>query len=213
MDQAKFKEIYDNNLWLSSESKSGTGSTLEATKEIRPWLLDVCSKYKINSLLDYGCGDFNWMKNLSATFNKYVGMEIVDALVVENREKYGSFSNVVFSSSTPEMFDIYLAQPFDAILVRDVLVHFSDQHVTEFLEKVYKSGIKYMFATNFLGKGNNNNIETGWWRDMCLMNPPFNLVNPIETVVCYSEPFSVSDAQGTRFDKTLAMWEIKSMYK
>jgi hypothetical protein len=70
-----------------------------------------------------------------------------------------------------------------------------------------------MFATNFLGKGHNNDIETGWWRDMCLMNPPFNLNNPIETIVCYSEPFVINEAQGTRYDKTLSMWEIKTMFK
>ena len=213
MDQAKFKEIYDNNLWLSSESKSGTGSTLVATKEIRDGLYDIFLNYEIDTLLDYGCGDFNWMKEFAVILHKYVGMEIVDELVADNREKYKDYNNVVFSNSTPELFDMYLAQPFHSILVRDVLVHFSDQHVTEFLEKISKSNIKYMFATNFLGKGHNNDIQTGWWRDMCLMNPPFNLVNPIETIVCYSEPFVINEAQGTRYDKTLSMWEIKTMFK
>ncbi len=212
MDQAKFKEIYDNNLWLSLESKSGTGSTLEATKEIRPWLSAMWQKYDIRSLLDYGCGDFNWMKEIHIDLDWYMGLEIVDDLVRYNIEKYQSV-NTAFELFTPEIFDVCLKEGYDAILARDVLVHFSDKHVNEFLQKVANSNIKYMFATNFLGKGHNNDIQTGWWRDMCLMNPPFNLNNPIETVICYSEPFTITEAQGERHDKTLSMWEVKTMFK
>jgi hypothetical protein len=212
MDKNKFTEIYDNNLWLSEESASGTGSTMVATSEIREQLPKWFVKYKIETLLDYGCGDFNWMKEVVLKSSvDYLGLDIVDDIINKNREKYKDINHVHFDYSTPEIFYRELGKGYDAILVRDVLVHFSDADAFWFINKVKYSETKYLIATNFLGKGNNNNIKTGWWRDISLMNSPFDFPAPLDTIVCYSEPFQIDDVHGIRYDKTLAIWEVNSL--
>ena len=62
MVKETFTEIYTENLWASAESKSGTGSELRNTEVLRQELSVLLKKYKIQSMLDIPCGDFNWMK-------------------------------------------------------------------------------------------------------------------------------------------------------
>ena len=60
----KFTNIYKNNYWGSSESKSGEGSNLDFTINIRSELPKLCKNYGIKVLFDAPCGDFNWMKHI-----------------------------------------------------------------------------------------------------------------------------------------------------
>jgi hypothetical protein len=55
----KFKKIFANNEWGGSESRSGTGSSLDITKRLRMELPFLFLKYDIKSILDIPCGDFN----------------------------------------------------------------------------------------------------------------------------------------------------------
>ena len=59
-----FTQIYKSNYWNDSESKSGTGSSLKSTENIRKELPLLLKEFKINSLLDIPCGDFFGSKKL-----------------------------------------------------------------------------------------------------------------------------------------------------
>ena len=60
--QARFEAVYQRNFWGDSESRSGQGSTLEWTRDLRPEFQALLHTLKITSLFDAPCGDWNWMK-------------------------------------------------------------------------------------------------------------------------------------------------------
>lgn len=62
---ATFTSIYRNNGWGSLESRSGAGSTLASTANIRRELPGLVERLNIRTLLDAPCGDFNWMKEVA----------------------------------------------------------------------------------------------------------------------------------------------------
>ena len=74
--EERFTKIYQENHWNDSESRSGEGSTQENTQNIRSELPKVLKKYKIKSMLDAPCGDFNWMNVIKNTSIKYIGGDI-----------------------------------------------------------------------------------------------------------------------------------------
>jgi hypothetical protein len=84
-----FDNIYKTNYWSSNESYSGKGSQINTTINIRKALPKLFKKYKIKTLLDVPCGDFNWMKEVDKTNIEYIGGDIVEEIVVNNNKKWG----------------------------------------------------------------------------------------------------------------------------
>src|ERR1700758_3448541 len=77
----KFTKIYKNNYWLSSESVSGSGSTLKYTRNLREQLPLIVADFGIKSIFDGPCGDFNWMQHVLPNLKvDYVGGDIVSEI-------------------------------------------------------------------------------------------------------------------------------------
>ena len=140
-----FYQKYIQNSWKSKESVSGTGSELEITKVLREGLKTLVDKYNIKSMLDAPCGDFNWMKEFDLSNIEYIGGDIIYQLIEENKNKYDLDFRVldVTSDILPEV---------DLILVRDCLVHLSNENIFNFLTNLKNSKIKYLLVTSFTDK-------------------------------------------------------------
>src|SRR5947209_20498676 len=76
-----FTRHYRQNGWGDSESVSGPGSTLERTTTLRQELPPLFREFGIRSVLDAGCGDFNWFSALEGTLDRYIGIEVVREVV------------------------------------------------------------------------------------------------------------------------------------
>ena len=84
--------IYKSNHWrkyknpLVNESISGLGSDIKITKKLVTDLNNFIKSNNIKSILDLGCGDFNWMKNIIKNNHElyYLGIEIVKDIVNTN---------------------------------------------------------------------------------------------------------------------------------
>ena len=63
-NQERFEMIYNDNFWESNESSSGIGSEIKNTKEVLRAIKLIIKQYKIRSIIDIPCGDFNWMSSL-----------------------------------------------------------------------------------------------------------------------------------------------------
>ena len=86
----RFTYIYEANRWKNGESRSGIGSTVENTQNLREELPGLIQNYGFESLLDAPCGDFNWFRHLERPEGlTYIGGEIVKALVDRLQEDYG----------------------------------------------------------------------------------------------------------------------------
>jgi 2-polyprenyl-3-methyl-5-hydroxy-6-metoxy-1,4-benzoquinol methylase len=200
-----FTDIYKNNTWSSLESASGTGSEIIATTEVRERLPELIQNYEIKNVLDIGCGDFNWMKTIIHHIGYYVGVDTVSEIINENNRLYGT-DNIVFLHKNILDLDWEFYSAFDAVILKDVLVHLSFKNITKILTQLKLSRVKYLLATSFLGCQINKDIPDGSWRVINLLASPFNLPRPLETVISYSDFYRVGEE--LHIDKTLTMWSI-----
>ena len=84
--QQVFQNAYRGNIWGDPESVSGPGSGLRRTEAFRDQIPLLLAELGARSLIDAGCGDFNWVKEIRLPLEWYLGVEIVPELASRNRE-------------------------------------------------------------------------------------------------------------------------------
>ena len=182
--EERFTKIYHMDSWGSHELRSGRGSELEATANLRRHLPAFFEHFEIGSILDAPCGDFNWMQHVvRGSGLRYVGGDVVRPLIEENARRHAS-ANVSFVH-----LDI-IRDPLpaaDVMICRDCLFHLSNADIKAFLANFARSEIPYLLTTNHLGDDiANNDIETGGFRLIDLFAEPFGLPKaPLYRVVDY----------------------------
>jgi hypothetical protein len=170
--QEIFTSIYENNTWISSESRSGPGSEEAYTKDLRLWLLEIIPKYNIKSMVDAPCGDFNWMKLVLPNLNiDYIGLDIVESLIVSNNQRYMK-DNVKFLVC--DICEDFIPE-CDLLMVRDCLFHLSFEDTDKFLKNISKVKFKYLLTTTHTVPETctNKDIETGGFRVFDIFKPPY----------------------------------------
>jgi SAM-dependent methyltransferase len=193
-----FDEMYKKRGWGNEETLSGTGSTVKNTEKLVRLLPTIFSQYKIDSVLDIPCGDFNWMKEVEMGGIKYYGADIVEALIERNKKLYtkNAYSFFVADVTTSVLPNV------DFILCRDCLVHLSYKDIFAALRNIRDSHTKYLLTTTFPGH-QNVNIVTGNWRPINLGASPFNFPKALHV---YYEDYSA--IKGEYGDKALGLWNV-----
>lgn len=201
--EKQFTDVYKNNTWLRNKSKSGEGSDTDSTKTLKLELIKLINELKIDTLLDLGCGDFNWMKNIVPELNikQYIGIDIVKHVIENNNEQYSS-DKIEFIYAN--IINVKLPKA-DLILCRDVPVHLSFKLINNLLKNFNSSDFTYLLMTTFTNEDRKNkDIETkeGAWRPLNLQKEPFSFPTPISIIneQCkeYKELF---------IDKSLGLWK------
>lgn len=138
----------------NEESLSGPGSHIENTRETVRIINEIIKKRKINTILDLGCGDWNWFNNIELNNTKYIGWDADEDMINTNRTKYGK-DNIKF-----ELNDIILSDypDVDLIICRDVLFHLDISLSMKCINKI-KEHCKYFLSTNFNYVSENQNIK------------------------------------------------------
>ena len=156
MHKQIFSEIYLENSWGSKESISGPGSTYNRTHNLRKELVNLIKKYNITSVVDCPCGDLNWIKSIFGSIPNYVGIDIVDDLINNNKKK---FPNLIFYTD-----DIVTSNLLncDLLIVRDALFHFSQKNIKKVINNIKKNNTKYLLTTEIEDNNHiNKNIIDG----------------------------------------------------
>jgi hypothetical protein len=194
-----FGRIYETNLWGAAESVSGHGSELDATARLREMLPELMRELGVGILLDIPCGDFHWLSRVELPVERYVGADIVEAVVEANREKYGrEFVRLdLCTDALPKA---------DLVLCRDCLVHLPFEWIRRAVANLKKSGSAWLLTTHFLECGENVEIETGDWRMLNFQLAPFGWKAPERVLVEGCE-----EAGGGYGDKTLGLWRIDEL--
>lgn len=185
----KFTQIYKNNEWGNSESKSGGGSTIKKTEPMREWLLEMIDKYDICSMLDAPCGDFNWMRKMLFPQNFiYIGVDIVNELIINNQRKYGKpLKNFLIRDIIVEPLP-----RMDMILCKDLFLHLSFEDSRKVINNFKNSGAKYLIASNsFTHKENRDQKTGGAYRCINLQKEPFNFPEYIEWIDSKDTPMTL----------------------
>lgn len=171
-----FTNIYDVNYWKSKESRSGGGSELGRTRTLRSQLTGLLQGLRVRSVLDAGCGDWNWMGKIDFGKIEVIGCDVVREVVEENQRKYGA-ERFFFADITSDPLPMA-----DLVLCRLVLNHLTFANITKALKNFGESGAAYMLLTHFQNETQNLEKKDGDWRPLNFCLPPFNLPEPLETI-------------------------------
>jgi hypothetical protein len=164
----RFSEIYKTGVWLNgraSGSLSGDGSDLRSTVSIKERLPALLGIFNTNALLDLGCGDFNWMKNIEHTC-RYIGADIVPDLI-----------NAIHGTETRsfQVLDATVDRlpEADTVLCREVIFHLSFRDISRLIENVRSAGASFLIATTDESIKFNADIPSGDFRNLSLTRAPF----------------------------------------
>ena len=165
----RFEKIYADNEWGRG---SGEGSAPVNNREYASFLEAFLRERSIASVVDLGCGDWQFSKYIDWGPAKYDGYDIVSSVVSTNKERY-STGSISFHSYSGSFLDL---PPADLLIAKDVLQHWSNESVARFLPILDR--YKYALLTNCVNPGGetlNTDIEDGGFRFLDLRRPPFDL--------------------------------------
>ncbi|MCW5805121.1 MAG: class I SAM-dependent methyltransferase [Deltaproteobacteria bacterium] len=172
-----FASIYEDRTWGANgdgRGTSGTGSTLGATVVYRAYLQQFMAEHGIKSVVDAGCGDWEFSSALDWTGIDYRGFDIVPAIVARNTERHGK-ANIHFRVGNIITDDL---PPADLLISKDVLQHLPNKDVVAFLGKQLPK-YKHVLLTNGVDahslSGANGDIAIGDYRPIDLTLPPYSL--------------------------------------
>jgi SAM-dependent methyltransferase len=170
-----FDHIYKSAVWgADAEGKgtSGGGSTLRNTAVYRTFLQQFMQDNNIKSVVDAGCGDWEFSQALDWTGIDYKGFDIVPSVVEQDTAKFGK-PNIQFFAANIVDADL---PPADLLLCKEVLQHLPTKDVQKFLAQLPK--YKHVLLTNGIDPvtftSDNHDIQVGDYRALDVTAPPFD---------------------------------------
>ncbi len=187
-----FTRIYDEKLWGENENgegTSGTGSTVASTVEYRALVQKFMKDHRIKSVVDIGCGDWEFSRLMNWDGIDYTGLDVVKSVINKNKQKYAK-SNIRFIHADISKYNLPKG---DLLLCKDVLMHLPNKDVASVLRNFKK--YMYCLVTNNISKNRNykinRDIKRGGFRFVDVTRPPFNLKGKI--IYTYQEGRGTKD--------------------
>lgn len=197
----RFERIHDTNMWGADTSVSGLGSEDAATATLRGQLPKLMRKLSVSVLLDAPCGDASWIARADLGGIRYIGVDIVPALIEQLRASRTGAGEYALADITSDPLP-----RADAILCRDCLVHLSFANIRRAVANFHLSGASWLITTTFPDWQENRDCEDGDWRALNLERPPFGWDPP--QIVLTEE---CQEAGGGWADKSLGVWRIADL--
>lgn len=201
--QARFKKIHEMNLWGAESSRSGLGSERGSVEALGAVLPGLCEKLEIKTLVDAPCGEGDWIASLPLGLERYVGLDIVPALVSQLSKR---FANDPGRSYQVADLTRQATPKADLILCRDCLVHLSFENILRVVASFKASGSKWLLTTHFTDQKRNSDVTDGDWRPLNFCKAPFHWPVPDLTV---NE--DCKEADGSYRDKSMALWMLEAL--
>jgi SAM-dependent methyltransferase len=178
-----FNRIYAEGTWgrdVAGKGTSGTGSTLEITRDYRAYIEAFMKTHRITSIVDAGCGDWGFSSAIDWGNASYLGIDISSDVIGAVRNKYErgriSFRVGNIADELPAA---------DLLISKDVLQHLSNTLVQNFIRNNLKQGkYKWVILTNDRGSGNHD-IESGGYRAIDLAAPPFDVKGLVDLPITF----------------------------
>ena len=169
--RAVFRRIYDTAHWGGG---SGQGSRADVTSEYRSIVERLLRASDVRTVVDAGCGDWEFARLVDWSHVTYVGIDIVPEVIEQNRD---SFSTPNIDFACDDVRDGQLPRA-DLLLCKDVLQHWPVASVQTFLTSVTRR-CRYTLITNDITSVHcpadslNSEVEIGAWRTVDLEAAPF----------------------------------------
>jgi SAM-dependent methyltransferase len=180
-----FNQIYSDGTWgrdVTGKGTSGSGSTLEITREYRAYVEDFIRTHAITSVVDAGCGDWGFSSAMDWGDASYLGVDIASDVIEAVRRKHER-GRIRF-----QVGDITEELPAaDLLISKDVLQHLSNELVHKFIRNNLKPGkYKWVILTNDRGSPpRNTDIRPGGHRVLDLAAPPFEVKGLVDLPITF----------------------------
>ena len=166
---SRFEQIYAGNEWGHG---SGEGSLPEHNQGYVKFLEDFLVSHAVKTVVEMGCGDWQFSKDIRWGVARYQGFDVVPAVVSANQQRYAR-DGVIFTLYGGDPAALPAA---DLLIVKDVLQHLNDATVQRTLEHFPR--FRQVLATNCVnprGPTMHRDIADGDFRYLDLRQPPFSL--------------------------------------
>ena len=174
-----FEEIYARNTWGNG---SGEGSHPRHTAGYIAFLQGFLAEHRVRSVVDFGCGDWQFSQLIDWSGIRYTGFDIVRPVVEENQRRFAS-DNVGFRLIPDGGVELPAA---DLLIVKDVLQHWSDEAVHAFLPTIRRFPLALITnCANPRGPTVNRPIGDGGFRCLDLRAAPYH--RPAEEVFTFAK--------------------------
>merc|ERR1712133_136696 len=183
-----FKQIWEDKAW-GKETKSGPGSILQNTVNMRKVLASVTDRIKLElnkpmiTILDSSCGDMAWMPSFlnNRTDVTFTGYDIVPNNVENHRER---FKDKPWKFEVRDIVSSTLPA-HDLILSRHTLQHLTTGDIQTVLTNIVWSNSSFLLATNFPVTKTNLPLDDSKYRfrPVNLLIDPFCLPSPVCTAL------------------------------
>lgn len=169
MMRKTFSFIYEHNAWTFG---SGLGSLPQTTLKYRYFLEQFIAERNIASVVDFGCGDWQFSRYIYWWEARYTGYDTVPGLIETNRARFAA-DDVEFLVSPESFTDL---KPAELLIVKDVLQHWPDDAVLPFLSAA-RAIYPTILITNSTSPAErlNTDIRLGQFRPLDLRLPPFSI--------------------------------------
>lgn len=173
--KAAFDDVYKRAVWgtnAEGHGTSGGGSTMKNTAIYRVFLQEFMADKGIKSVVDAGCGDWEFSQSMNWDGIDYKGYDIVDSVIDDNKKKYAK-PNVQFFAANIVTENL---PPADLLVCKQVLQHLPLKDVETFLKQLPK--YKHVLITNSVEanfSAANTDIKPGDYRPLDITAPPFDV--------------------------------------
>jgi SAM-dependent methyltransferase len=175
----RFRLAYEAGAWVTApgqRSRSGVGSEVENSSRVAAALPDLLARLQCRTLLDVGCGDWNWMQSVTLP-SRYVGIDVVPEVVEQNRRFERPGVEFLLLDAVREPLPTA-----DVALCREVLFHLSFDDGLAMLRNITGSA-EWLLATTDMAIWFNSDSPTGDFRRINLERRPFHLPPPRERIL------------------------------
>ena len=135
-----FRQIYASDHWKGG---SGEGSDVAVTEAYRRVLSAVLRGCDVETVVDAGCGDWQFSRLVDWSATRYRGFDIVPEVIESNRSAYGS-ENIQFDVADVRTEGLPGA---DLLVCKDVLQHWDELSIRVFLARHLRH-YRYALVTN-----------------------------------------------------------------
>lgn len=165
--QAEFERVYATREWGKG---SGEGSKPKHTRGYVQFLQQFLKEHQIKSVVDMGCGDWQFSRFIDWTGIDYQGFDLVKSVIATNQRRYGK-PNVKFTRYEGDFNQLPSA---DLLIAKDVLQHLSYLNIERFIPHMKR--FSHCLITNCVnphGPTVNKNILDGEFRYLDMRLSPF----------------------------------------
>lgn len=175
------RSAFETKSWAGKKDaapRSGPGSTLDQTAQLRAALPRIFQTYGVKTFLDAPCGDWFWMQHVDLAGVDYIGgdisKEVIDANAAQFTKPGVQFVHLDITSDPLPAADI--------MLCRDCMMHLKHWLRWKFFENFVASECRYLMTTVHHVLENRAVVNNGGFKRFNPAAMPFNFPPALELI-------------------------------